>query len=246
MSDRFYAESEFDEPIVELSKSESHHLAHVLRSNVGDHVTLFNGHGGEATAEIEHVSRQNARLRILDVTNTPPIKPLITLATAIPKGERFRWLVEKAAELGVDRLVPLVTARSVVKPGAGKLDKMRQTAIAAAKQSGSRHLLQIDDAISWSEFVGGKHEFQSVYVAHPGGDVLPSAFPGTDEDQTVILMIGPEGGFTDDETAEVTKRGARLVSLGPNLLRTETAAVVFAAIWRLRGGNDSHSVDASS
>lgn len=238
MSDRYYAESEFDGPIVKLCPSESHHLAQVLRAQVGDSVTLFNGRGSEATAEIEQLSRKTVRLRVMDVTAEPAIKPLITLATAIPKGDRFRWLVEKAAELGVARLIPLVTARSVVKPGAGKLDKMRQTAVAAAKQCGSRYLLQIEEAMSWSEFVDAQHENPSVYVAHPGGDSLPGALPEADADFPVVLVIGPEGGFTDGETAEAVQRGARLVSLGANLLRIETAAVAFAAFWRLCGGNE--------
>lgn len=241
MPDRFYADSEFKTPTVELSPSESHHLAHVLRSAVGDQVALFNGRGGEAVAEIERISRKIVCVRLQETSVVPPLSPAITLATAIPKGERFRWLVEKTAELGVTRLIPLETARSVVKPGSSKLDKMRQTAIAAAKQSGAPHLLQIEEAVKWADFVASWEDCDSVYVAHPGGERLASSSQKTNGEQALILAIGPEGGFTEDEAAEAAARGARIVSLGPNLLRIETAAIAIAAYWRLYGAGASDS-----
>lgn len=233
MPDRFYADSDFDRPAVELGRAESHHLAHVMRGSVGDRVTLFNGRGKEATGEIERVSKHAVHLRVVDVCDIPRLLPRITLAVAVPKGERFRWLVEKAAELGVERLIPLVTSRSIVNPGAGKLEKLRQTAVAAAKQCGSAWLLEIDEPVDFPAFLSSLDGGADVQIAHPGGRLPDVSSRETHARQPLILIIGPEGGFSDEEVAEAVRCGAQPVRLGTHVLRVETAAVAIAAYWRL-------------
>src|SRR5262249_32829881 len=120
MSKRFYLPSISAEPTARLGGGEAHHLSRVLRLQPGDLVTLFDGQGSEAQARIDCIDGENVELSIQSRTTDDSPGRLVTLATAVPKGERFDWLVEKAVELGVHRLIPLVTERSVVKPGDGK------------------------------------------------------------------------------------------------------------------------------
>ena len=123
MTRRFYAPAGWDEGEARLEDGESHHLLHVLRAEPGFAVEVFDGRGGRGIGVLAGRDGKRAVVRI-ESTTTEPADPEFVLATAVPKGDRFAWLVEKATELGVSRLVPLVTRRSVVDPGAGKLDKL--------------------------------------------------------------------------------------------------------------------------
>ncbi|MCA9018395.1 MAG: 16S rRNA (uracil(1498)-N(3))-methyltransferase, partial [Planctomycetaceae bacterium] len=154
MSHRFYFEGTLEPDELVLEGSEAHHLLHVLRLRVGDTVEVFNGTGAEADAVITNTSRKNVDLKVTarrDLQANSQI-PLI-LATAVPKGDRFRWLVEKAAELGVTRLVPLITERSSVDPGENRLKKLQQTIVSAAKQSGQTRLMKIAPLQKWEDFL---------------------------------------------------------------------------------------------
>jgi 16S rRNA (uracil1498-N3)-methyltransferase len=234
MSDRFYAPVSFDEPVLTLTGSEAHHMHNVLRLKQGQEVMLFDGAGTEATAEIVSTSKRSVELRILEKTSTPPgAKRSVILGTAVPKGDRFRWLVEKATELGVTRLVPLITERSVVEPGSGKLEKMKQTVIAACKQSGRNRLMAIDEPTDWNRFIDQESQSGLLFVAHPTGAKPATATSSDSEKQPIILAVGPEGGLTETEISTAVNAKAKLISLGPNILRIETAAVALAAIFSI-------------
>jgi 16S rRNA (uracil1498-N3)-methyltransferase len=231
MADRFYTPHSFEGPTVELDGPEAHHLMHVLRKAVGQEVLLFDGRGTEATAKIVSLAKKTVELRVLSRTQSPEEAHVpVILGTAVPKGDRAGWLVEKVTELGVDRLVPLETARSIVHPGAGKLEKMRQTVIAACKQSGRSRLLQVDPTLTWNEFIAREFPERTVLVADPAGAPIEGAIKPNALDSAIVLAIGPEGGFTDEEITSAVEAGARLISLGPRILRIETAAVAFSAV----------------
>lgn len=225
---------------VELDGAEAHHLLHVLRAKVGDRVGLFNGQGDEAIAELVNHRKRSAELRITDCWTTPNESGELVLATALPKGDRARWLVEKATELGVTRIIPLRTVRSVVEPGEGKIDKLTQAAIAACKQCGRSRLPQIESLMSLSDAL---REFSASQATHLLVVADPSAersfgqlLESPDESRSsVIALIGPEGGFTADEQSAAIAAGATAVRLGPHILRIETAAIAISAAWRLRG-----------
>ena len=236
MPDRFYAAADFETDSVELTGPESHHLTHVLRKRIGDTITVFNGRGWEATGEIIETNRSATVVRLSDKRELPtPAGPQITLAVAVPKRDRFRWLAEKAMELGVHRLIPLKTERSVVEPGGGKLDKVRHTVIEAAKQCGAARLMEIADVIPWADFVSQAFQpDERIYIAHPGGEPLAEACREITPADSVCFLIGPEGGFTEDEVAQATTAGAIPVNLGPNILRIETAAIAVTAFVRLQ------------
>ena len=152
----------------------------------------------------------------------------LTLATAVPKGDRFDWLVEKATELGVARLVPLVTARSVVDPREAKLDRLRRGVVEASKQCGRNLLMELDRPTPWETLLRQPADGPRL-VAHPGGLSL-SAWPRPRLHGHVVLAVGPEGGFTATEIEDARAAGWHVIDLGATLLRIETAGLAGSAI----------------
>ncbi len=230
---RFYVPQPLDTDLIELSGDEAAHMLRVLRLTVGDAVSLFDGEGSEAVAEITGTQKRTVRLRIREVRpRDQPVLPMLTLATAVPKSDRFRWLVEKATELGVKRLIPMCTERSVVHPGEGKIDKMQSAVIAACKQSGRNDLLVIDPMKDWTDVLRETIHLPKL-IAQPGGKSLRSVLPSVATDAHIVLMIGPEGGFTAGEIELARSAGGKIVGLTNTILRMETAAVSMVASIRL-------------
>ena len=229
MPDRFFCSPISVDEVAVLQGPEAHHLSRVLRKTPGDRVEIFDGKGSSALAEIQSLSKKAVELRILNRDQSPKPRGEIVLATAVPKGDRFRWLVEKAVELGVDRLVPLMTERSVVKPGEGKRDKMEQAVIEASKQCRRNYLMEVREPMEWDQFLKNELSLESLaLIAHPEGKPLCEVFPAVFPDK-LVLIVGPEGGFTEREIDEAQSSGAIGVGLGPNILRIETAALALAA-----------------
>ena len=232
--ERFFLPRPLQLATVELDGSEAHHLLHVLRANVGNRVGLFNGEGGEALAELVALGKRSAELRILETWTTPAESHELILATALPKGDRARWLVEKATELGVTRIIPLRTTRSVVEPGEGKLDKLAQAAIAACKQCGRSRLPQLDPLTPFAELL---REFaadpprQLTLLADPRAELsLGQLFESLDtRPATLLALIGPEGGFTEEELIAARAAHVASVRLDTHILRIETAGLAIAA-----------------
>jgi len=214
-----------------LTDAEAHHGKDVLRLSSGAAVELFNGRGLVAEAVVQVVGRRELSCQVLSARTEPEPTPRVTLATAVPKGERFDWLVEKATELGVSRLIPLITERSSVDPRDSKLSRLRQTVIAACKQCRRAHLMELTEATRWQDFLKGAAG-HSLFIAHPDGsqhsDIGNLMNPSGDANE-VFLLVGPEGGFTAGEIDQATASGGRLVSLGQHLLRIETAGMLLAS-----------------
>lgn len=229
MPHRFYLPSLPESGTAVLEDLEAHHLIHVLRGRPSDIVELFDGAGRAARAQVVSVSRKSVDLQILESFRIDPAARHVVLGVAVPKGDRFDWLIEKATELGVTRLVPLLTARSVVDPRAGKLDKLRHTVIAACKQSGRNDLLQLSSVTPWRDFVTSHLTGRASFLAHPHPTAIAMNSTLLSNASAVTFAVGPEGGFTDEEVAMAIEYGAQAVSLGPNILRIETAALALAA-----------------
>lgn len=233
MPRRFFSSVDVSGDVIELTGREAHHLQRVLRMQPGEFVWLFDGQGQEVLAEIMSADRDAVRLRVQErrVTSTATTFP-VTIATGVPKGDRFRWLIEKATELGVQRIVPLITQRSIVDPGQGKLDKLRQTIVESCKQCGRSHLMELTEPLAWSDCLRDEVPGRHVWIAHPGGTTVdPSELA---PQPASLFLIGPEGGFTDHEVTEALNAGARLLNLGPRILRIETAVVAVATLACLR------------
>lgn len=229
MLDRFFCCPMPSGDVALLEGTEAHHLSRVLRKTKGERIEIFDGDGHFALAEIEAVEKKSVELKVLERGVSPPPLGQVVLASAVPKGDRFRWLVEKAVELGVDRLVPLITERSVVKPGEGKREKVEQAVIEASKQCRRNYLMEVADPKPWPVFLKEcLAQNDLTFMAHPEGAHLRDVFPARFPDR-IIFIVGPEGGFTDEEIREATQAGAIPVGLGPNILRIETAALTLAA-----------------
>ncbi len=254
MADRYFVEKPISADRVTLSGPEAHHLIHVMRATAGTQVTLFDGGGDEFLAAVERVGRADVELSILSRDSINRELPFdVTLGVALPKGDRQKWLVEKAVELGVTRIVPLRTGRGVAQPVEQALVRLRRAVIEASKQCGRNRLLQIDEPRAWPDFVAAA-ETPCRLVAHPGGRKELCSRLGGDSRLSrresnatfaerkatipacerlhgdVCMAVGPEGGFADEEIALAVDAGWQTVDLGPRILRVETAALFLAAV----------------
>ena len=238
--------------LVELDKGEAHHARAVLRLGVGDEIELFDDGGAVARGVIERCDGAAVVARVDHVDRRPATTGLV-IASAVPKGDRAEWMVEKLSELGVDRFVPLAAERSVVLPvGKNKRDRWQRIATEAAKQSRRVGVMRIDELTDVARLLTpslgtpGKDRGEGLFCfldtdarAPSLLDHLQSQF--SDLKSEVTLLIGPEGGWTADETALMRDRGLTPVKLTATILRVETAAVSAAAIvasWLARGGEN--------
>jgi 16S rRNA (uracil1498-N3)-methyltransferase len=238
VADRFFCP---DPPVggrLAIGGDEARHLARVRRVGVGEVVEVFDGRGFATRAEVVAVGRD--RVELVPVGEPLPDRaaPLhLTLATAVPKGERFDWLVEKATELGVARLVPIVTDRSVVDPRAAKLDRLRRVIVEASKQCGRNRLMELAPPSPWAA-VASDRVAPVRLLAHPAGPPPPD-WPPVVPGVSATLAVGPEGGFTGEEVEAALAGGWLTVGLGATLLRIETAGLAgCATVLSLCGGGD--------
>lgn len=229
MSERFFLSSPPLSGRAVLEGDEARHLARVLRCKVGDAVDLFDGSGAAWPARVAAIARDQVTLDVGAPTHDPPWQaPPVTLAVALPKGERQKWLVEKLTELGVARLVPLVTLRGVAEATPAALDRLRRGVIEACKQCGRNTLLEVGDPRSLAEVLRERPAGGRIIVADPGGGPFAADTVAADHGG-VIGLVGPEGGFAAEELAACDAAGVPRVGLGPHILRVETAAIALAA-----------------
>jgi 16S rRNA (uracil1498-N3)-methyltransferase len=225
---RYFLDEDFSRDRLRLAGTEAHHLIHVMRAGVGERVELFDGRGIVARGSVVKLDRSAAWIAVESrQTTSVPRGPV--LMVAVPKGDRFRWLVEKATELGVARLIPITTQLSVVSPREGKLAKQEQAVIAACKQSGRNWLMPIEPLKPLPRAIDECDERHPKFVAHPRG----ARFDMNDwsKAEPPVIAVGPEGGFTDAELTLLESRGFARIGLGDSILRIETAAIAFAGWW---------------
>jgi 16S rRNA (uracil1498-N3)-methyltransferase len=228
MSERFHIASPPTAGRARLDGDEARHLVKVLRAKVGEAVTLFDGSGLSWPARVLVIGRGAVELEVGPASSSPPVRrPAVTLAVALPKGERQKWLVEKLTELGVERLVPLLTERGVAEPTAAAIERLKRGVIEACKQSGRDRLMAIGTPATVAETVASKPAAAVGIVADPAGE--PLAASGWREVKEVIGLVGPEGGFAPAELAAAAAAGWPRVAIGSYVLRIETAAVALAA-----------------
>ncbi len=233
MSERFFASTLITGDRALLEGTEAHHLTHVMRAKVGDSVVLFDGSGREFDAQVEKVGKSQVELTLLTVREVDRESPLrLKLAIALPKGDRQQWLVEKAVEMGVTAIVPLIAERSVAQPVASALARLRRAVIEASKQCGRNRLMEIAEPQKWTTFAALPNPAGKQFLAHPGGRPLHEIWHGNIDallSAGVTAAIGPEGGFTDEEVQQGIAAGWALIDLGPRILRVESAAIAIAA-----------------
>lgn len=229
MAERFFCPNLPRNGQIKLEGDESRHLSRVLRLGPGDVVEVFDGDGFATRAEVIAVARDRVDLNAVGDPLPDRVAPYrLTLVTAAPKGERFDWLIEKATEMGVERLVPIVTERSVVDPGVAKLDRLRRRIVEASKQCGRNRLMTLDRPLPWSRWLVERPSAAHRLIAHPGG-LPPRAWPKAQVGGTIAIAVGPEGGFTEAEVEAARASGWQVVALGATLLRIETAGLTGCA-----------------
>jgi 16S rRNA (uracil1498-N3)-methyltransferase len=221
---------------LELDHDEAHHCIDVVRATVGQRIVVFNGRGIEAVAEISGMARSRVQLKTLQISRTPPLPCAITLAQAIPKGKNMDLIVQKGTELGVSKIVPLISERTVVQvepdEAEKKTEKWRQIVIEAGKQCGQSRLPEVSPPVTPKQFFVDFDRYEIALIASLQSDArsFKSALSDFREQhgrrpKNALVLIGPEGDFTPAEAALAKSAGCLPISLGPIVLRTETAAI---------------------
>ena len=217
---------------VELDVGQANYLGNVMRLGEGEHVLLFDGASGEWIARIAEAGRKRMTLAVEDRTRELEQVPDCWLAFAPVKRAQTDWLVEKATELGIARLLPIVTRRTIVERV--KLERLRAIAIEAAEQCNRTSVPSIDEPLPLASFLKGQAARTLYFADEGGGEPAAKAFkPGP-----ATILTGPEGGFTDEERSAIRATpNAVPVSLGPRILRAETAALAAVTTYMALAGD---------
>jgi 16S rRNA (uracil1498-N3)-methyltransferase len=210
---------------IRVTEEEHHHLG-VARAAEGETVEVFDGKGGVWTARIVARSRHETVLRVSGERRVAPDPNAVILGLSLIRPSAFELALEKAVEVGVTRIIPVMAARSNVKPG-GRKERWRRIAVEAAKQSKRYYVPEVDDAVALESILSCPARSKIVF-AERGGGPLQSAVAGP----PVLCVIGPEGGWTEAELEKFRRSGFALTGLGDGILRTETAAIVGPALIR--------------
>jgi len=218
---------------VGLDPSQANYLGNVLRLTEGGEVLLFDGVNGEWLARVAEVGKRRMILGVVEPTRGQEEVPALTLAFAPVKKGRVDWLVEKTVELGVARLEPVITRRTIVDKL--NLERMRSHIVEAAEQCGRTALATIAEPVKLDAWLKALDRARTLYFAdETGGEPAAAAFqPGP-----ATILTGPEGGFTPEEAAAIRALpNARAISLGPRILRAETAALAAVTTYMALAGD---------
>ena len=239
---RFYlAPDDWHQDALVLKGAEAHHCRNVLRLEPADRVVLFNGQGREITAEIVSSNPVQINLRKLHDAHTPPLRCRITLGQAIPKGKNMDLIVQKAVEIGAAEIAPILSDRTVVRlddeNGAAKQMKWQSIAIEAAKQCGQNWLPQVQTPQTLIQFFQNQQRFDLQLIGSLQSDAVHlkkilaqySAEHGS-RPTSVLMLVGPEGDFTPAELSLARSQGCQPITLGPIVLRVETASIYCLSI----------------
>lgn len=236
MTRRYYApELPLEGGFVPLPGAEAQHASRVMRAAVGDSLVLFDGLGHEAAAVVASIDKRNCTVSAESAAAVDrELSWGLHMGIAMPKPDRAKEMVERLTELGVTRLTPVVCERTQRPPSASLIGKLQRAVIEASKQCGRNVLMRIDAPIALDAFVDTDMAGRRM-IAHPGGAEL-SCESATRADksstdaasQDTLVLIGPEGGFTDEEVDSAKSSGFHAVGLGKRIYRIETAACAIA------------------
>jgi 16S rRNA (uracil1498-N3)-methyltransferase len=219
--------------LVALEGGQANYLGNVLRMKEGDELLLFDGVSGEWLARVAEVGKRRMALGVVRQTRTQEAVPDLTLAFAPIKKGRIEFLIEKAVELGVSHLQPVITRRTIVDKL--NLDRMRSHIVEAAEQCGRTALATISEPLKLDQFLCDRDPARPLYFAdETGGAPASSAYaPGA-----ATILVGPEGGFLPEEAEAIRAApAASAISLGPRILRAETAALAAVTAWMAAVGD---------
>lgn len=222
---------------VDLPEAVAHHL-HVVRQQCGDELVLFNGEGGQARARLAEIGKRRASAEVLALEAVDVELPFrMTLAQGLPEGSKMDWIVEKAVELGAAGIVPLAAQRSVVRLSGDRADKRlahwQAVVVSASEQCGRNRLADVapvQDMNRWLATPGTGAGAATRILLSPRAEASLAQWVRATPAHDVTVLVGPEGGFTDQEEEAARAAGALALSMGPRVLRTETAGLAALAI----------------
>lgn len=217
---------------VDLPEAVAHHV-HVVRLQPGDELVLFNGDGGEYVAHLASIEKRRASARILaHVARDVELPYQITLAQGLPEASKMDWIIEKAVEMGVAAIQPLAAQRCVVRLSGERADKKmahwQGVIVAASEQSGRNRLARLGAPDDVGQWLSQNDMHKRILLTPRGGQSL-SDWARHQPPQALAIMVGPEGGFTLQEEDAAIAHGALALSMGPRILRTETAGIAAVA-----------------
>jgi 16S rRNA (uracil1498-N3)-methyltransferase len=237
---RFYAPPDaFTENGVTLSVEETRHLRNVLRLKTGDTAQVFDGEGREFLVEIGDVKKSGAEMKIVnEVAPSAPESDLdLTLATAVYKNDKLDLVVQKAVELGVARITPIITFRSeaTLRDATKRTERWRKIAMEATKQCERARVMLIDEPLAFEDFLKRVDSSSRALMmfSEKGGGGIPSSIA----DKKITALVGPKGGWEDSEIESAERTGFVTIKLGSRIMRAETAAITFAALLQHRFGD---------
>ena len=232
MARRLFFVPEVRNGSAELSGDDAKHLTRVLRVEPGQTYQISDNHS-LYLAEVSEAHKERVRFRILERQPAQPPQTEITLCAALIKFDHFEWMIEKATELGVAAIIPMVsvrTERGLDKAAPKRLERWRRIGLEASQQSRRAYLPEIAEPAAWREVLATAGTYRYA-LDENSTQPLPAVFPVERRaDDSVALLIGPEGGWTDEERSGFIAAGWAPVSLGPSILRAETAALAALAI----------------
>ncbi|MBX7152245.1 16S rRNA (uracil(1498)-N(3))-methyltransferase [bacterium] len=222
-----------DRQILILKNEEAHHCVKVLRKKVGDEFFAIDGIGHEFEVQLVSASKDCVECTIQRTHNRPrELSYAITLAQSMITKDHFEWIIEKATELGVSEIIPLRTRRSLMEPGLSKIQRWQKILLSAAKQSRRSIIPMIKDIQSFEHLLKSIYDIKIIF--HEKSDHSALSYVSSLKDrpvQSILICIGPEGGFTDEEINAVHDAGFEVLSLGSRRLRAETAAIAAMSIF---------------
>jgi 16S rRNA (uracil1498-N3)-methyltransferase len=226
----FISPGQVSGPEITITDEDVRHIATVLRMKTGDELLLCDGEGTDYTVKIKQVDRAEIRTEIMGKAKREISHPRITLGQGLPKSDKMDFIVQKAAELGVASIVPLVTERTIVKvkDEVKRIARWRKIAREASMQSNRTDVPQIEGIRGFSDFLRTLAPDPFTLLLFPweeGTEPIKNVLRKAPGVMNIVVLIGPEGGFSAAEAELAKGRGFHLVSLGPNILRTETAAI---------------------
>ena len=220
-----------EDTLIELSASECAHAMQSRRLSADSDVRLINGQGLRAEAIIVEASKRKVVVRVDQIQSIDRPQPEVSIAVAFPKGDRQKVMIDMLAQLGVARVIPILSRYTVNKLKDTQLDKLRRVAIEASKQSQNPWLLQIEPVASFDSLLARSEGTQAerLYYADQEGEPYQANDSIVQNQTQPLILIGPEGGFSDDEFQALKTSSAVGIGLGSHILRTETAAIAAAS-----------------
>jgi len=240
---RLFIEGELSENII-IRGADAHHLMHVMRAKAGEQLTVVDDHGQVALLEMTAFTAETVTLRMverLEADTEPPVE--LTLAQCLLKADKMDWIVQKAVELGATCIVPVASQNCVVRYDARKSvqrrERWQKIADEAAKQCGRTKLVEVKPILGWQELVKmiscGNSEWYFCYENEQQQKLKESLRQSKAD--SLSVLIGPEGGFTPTEAESVEQAGGKSVTLGPRILRAETAALAALSVLQYEAGD---------